>query len=48
MKDSRRLDLMWLGDEVVVHDELRERARAERQLIPEYVKRILRQITLGK
>jgi 5-methylcytosine-specific restriction endonuclease McrA len=45
MQDSRRLDLVWLGDEVAVHDELRERASAERQPIPEYVKRVLRQMT---
>ena len=48
MQDSRRLDLVWLGDEVVVHDELREQASSKRQTIPEYVKRILRQITLRK
>ena len=48
MQDSRRLDLVWLGEEVAVHDELRERASAEREPIPEYVKRILRLITLGK
>ena len=48
MRDSRRLDLVWLGGEVAVFDELREGASAERQPIPEYVKRILRQITSRK
>jgi len=48
MQDSRRLDLVWLGDEVGVHDELRRRANTERQSTPEYVKSILRNITLRK
>jgi hypothetical protein len=48
MQDARRLDLVWLGDEVAVHDQLREWASAERQPIPEYVKRVLRQITSRK
>jgi hypothetical protein len=48
MRDSRRLDLVWLGDEVVVHDELRDQANSEGRPIPEYVKRILRQSALGK
>lgn len=45
MQDSRRLDLVWLGDEVRVHDALRGRASAERQAVPEYVKRVLKKIT---
>lgn len=48
MQDSRRLDLVWLGSEVAVHDELRERAKAERQAIPDYVKRVLKQMTSRK
>lgn len=48
MQDSRRLDLVWLGDEVAVYDELQEQASAGHQPIPEYVKRVLRQITSRK
>ena len=48
MQDSRRLDLVWMGDEVAVYDELQEQASAGRQPIPEYVKKVLRQITSRK
>jgi hypothetical protein len=45
MQDTRRADLVWMGDEVAVHDKLRQRANQAREAIPEYVKRLLRQIT---
>jgi hypothetical protein len=48
MQDSRRLDLVWLGEEVAVYDELQEQASAGHQPIPEYVKRVLREITSRK
>ncbi|MGO8787424.1 MAG: HNH endonuclease [Terriglobia bacterium] len=48
MQDSRRLDLVWMGEEVEVHDELRSRAKIEKQPTPEYVKKILAQITSKK
>jgi hypothetical protein len=48
MQDSRRLDLVWLGKEVAVPDELRQRAKIENQPVPEYVKRVLKRITSRK
>lgn len=48
MQDARRIDLVWLGDEIRVHDELRDKAKAAHEAMPEYVKRILRQALAGK
>jgi hypothetical protein len=44
MQDARRVDLVWLGDETRIYDELRDQARAAREVMPEYVKSVLRQI----
>jgi hypothetical protein len=44
MQDARRVDLVWLGDEIKIHDELRDQAKAAHEVMPEYVKRVLRQI----
>jgi len=48
MQDARRIDLVWVGEEVKVHDELQERANVVREAVPEYVKRVLRQIISKK
>lgn len=42
MRDIRRLDLLWSGDEVVEYDLLREEARKQNEEAPEYVKNMLR------
>ena len=42
MQDARRIELVWLGDEISVHDELRDRASGAHEAMPDYVKRILR------
>ena len=44
LQDARRLDIVWLGKETEVYDELRGRARTAKKAVPEYVKRILRQL----
>lgn len=43
MQDARRLDLVWLGTETKVYDQLRGGADAAKEPMPAYVKRILRQ-----
>lgn len=48
LQDARRLDIVWLGKETEVYDELRGRARASKEAVPEYVKRILRRLILQR
>lgn len=43
MRQIRRLDLMWQGDEVTCYDKLKSDAKASRQSVPEFVKAILSQ-----
>lgn len=47
MRDIRRLDILWSGEEVAEHDMLKEEAARAREETPEYVKSILRN-HLGK
>ncbi len=42
MRDIRRLDLLWSGEEVAEYDELQEEAATAREEMPEYVKNLLR------
>lgn len=44
MQDSRRVELVWLGEETKVHDQLQSEARAAHEEIPGYVKRVLRKL----
>ena len=48
LQDARRLDLVWLGNETKEYEELRGRARAAKEAMPEYVKRILRRVISKK
>jgi len=47
MRDIRRLDILWSGEEAAEHDMLKEEAARAREETPEYVKSILRN-HLGK
>lgn len=42
MRDIRRLDLLWSGDEIVEYDKLVEEASKVQEEAPEYVKKVLR------
>lgn len=42
MQEIRRLDIVWLGDEVSEFDQLRQQAAKESRDVPDYVKRVLR------
>lgn len=44
MQDARRLDLVWLGTETHVYDELRDSADAAKEPMPAHVKRILQRV----
>ena len=46
-RDLRRLDVLWMGDEVSDYDGLSERAEDARQDVPEYVKNVLREHVLN-
>lgn len=41
-RDERRLDLIWVGDEVGEHDALKGEAEKLRQDLPEFVKSVLK------
>lgn len=42
MRDIRRLDLLWLGEEVTDYETLIEEAAKVQEEAPEYVKKVLR------
>jgi hypothetical protein len=42
MRDIRRLDLLWSGDEIAEYDILKQEAAKVREEAPEYVKNVLR------
>lgn len=42
MRDVRRLDILWAGDEVSEYDRLEEVAAEAQEKVPEYVKNVLR------
>lgn len=42
MRDVRRLDIMWAGEEVAEYDHLKNEAEKVREEPPEYVKNVLR------
>jgi len=42
MRDIRRLDLLWLGEEIVEYDMLMDEAAKGEEEAPEYVKNVLR------
>lgn len=44
MQDARRLDLVWLADETKAYDELKSRADASTEPMPQYVKKVLNRI----
>ena len=44
MLGIRRLDLLWMGDEVAEYDKLRAQAEKEKKETPEYVKSLLRKL----
>ncbi len=41
MRQARRVDIMWVGDEVSVYDRLRKRTLELQQDIPEFIKEII-------
>ena len=43
MRDIRRLDLIWAGDESLDYDRLQDRAMNAGQEVPHYVKQVIRQ-----
>lgn len=42
MRNIRRLDILWTGEEVAEYERLREEVATVREEIPEYVKNVLR------
>jgi len=42
MRDIRRLDLLWSGDELAEYDTLINEATKVKKDVPEYVKNVLR------
>ena len=44
MKEIRRLDLLWLGEEVGQYERLRRAASGQGQPMPDYVKKALRRV----
>ena len=47
-RDIRRLDVLWVGDEATEYDSIARRAEDSRQLMPEYVKNVLREHVLNR
>ena len=47
MREIRRLDIMWSGDEAPEYDMLREQAVSENRELPEFVKSVLRRRLMG-
>jgi len=45
MKDVRRLDMEWAGDETKDYDRIRKRAVRSEAVMPDYVKAILKRLT---
>jgi len=41
MRQARRVDILWLGDEVAVYDRLKRRTLELQKDIPKYVKEII-------
>ncbi len=48
MQPIRRVDLSWTGDEVRIHDRLKEQAAEAQQEVPEYVKEVLAKHVSGQ
>jgi len=48
MKEARRLDLSWVGEETKVYDKMKVEAKSAKETMPKYVKRILQQIATKK
>jgi hypothetical protein len=42
MRDIRRLDLLWSGEEIADYDTLLKEAGKVKEEVPEYVKNVLR------
>ena len=42
LKDIRRIDILWAGEEIAEHDRLKKEASKSEKEVPEYVKEILR------
>lgn len=42
MRDVRRLDVMWTGEETNEYDEIKKEAKENKKKTPDYVKAILR------
>ena len=48
MQDARRVDLVWLEEEVEVYDKLQAKAGATSEAMPDYVKALLRKTIFKK
>lgn len=44
MKEIRRLDVLWLGEEVGQYERLRRTASEQGQPMPDYVKKALQRV----
>lgn len=42
LREIRRIDVFWTGNEVETYERLKEKAKHERKMIPDYVKEIVR------
>jgi hypothetical protein len=45
MRDIRRLDTEWAGDETADYDRLKDKAESSGVLMPDYVKAILKRLS---
>lgn len=41
MRQARRVDIMWTGEEISVYDRLKKRTIELQKNIPEYIKEII-------
>lgn len=45
LRDIRRVDVVWTGDEVSSYDRMREQAKSAGETMPDYVKRIINRLS---
>ncbi len=45
MRDIRRLDMEWAGDETADYDKLKDQAESSGMLTPDYVKAVLKKLS---
>ncbi len=48
MRPLRRLEVVWSGDEIIVFERLRRRARLTKLAMPDYVKKVIAQHVTGR